>query len=109
MARFGGTKLQSLAMLFAAALLSVSAGACGKKDGDAAKTDNAGDKGAGDKGKPAGDSAKAPAAAGGVFDSLPADTGLVVGFSWSKFKDTNYFKMLEELIPAEGKGMLVQL
>jgi hypothetical protein len=48
----------------------------------------------------------APAATASALDYIPKDTGMVIGFNWSKFKGTKFYDMLVGAVPAEGKKEL---
>jgi hypothetical protein len=55
-----------------------------------------------------GGAAAVQGAAASALDNLPKETGMVVGFSWKKFKDSKIFGMIQENIPPEGKTQLQQ-
>ncbi len=38
-----------------------------------------------------------------ALDYVPKDTGLLLGFNWSKFKGTKFYDMLVAAVPADGK------
>ena len=57
----------------------------------------------------AGGGGKIQGAASAAVDILPKETGLVVGFSWSSFKDSSLYNMLVEAIPQEAKDKLKEV
>lgn len=79
--------LRTVAAVAATALLAFAGSACQKGGG-------------------AGGGGKIEGAAASALDSLPKETGMVVGFSWQKFKGTKFFDMIQSSMPPEGKTQL---
>jgi hypothetical protein len=61
------------------------------------------------KTQPAGSGAgKIEGAAASALDTLPQETAVVVGFSWTKFKESKLYGMLQSVLPEESKQQLQQ-
>jgi hypothetical protein len=56
------------------------------------------------KSGPGGVGGAAAGATGTAMDRLPKETSFVVGFSWTKFKDSKLFTMLQGAMPEESKA-----
>jgi hypothetical protein len=66
-------------------------------------------KGTGGVGGVAGGGSKLEGPAASAMDVLPRETGLVFGFSWTSFKQTNFYPMLTSALPKEGADRLAEI
>jgi hypothetical protein len=85
---------RGLVSLFCAAALVV---ACNKGGGGTGGTGGGGNPLTGGGGGSGGASA---------LDYMPKETGLIIGFNWSKFKGTKFYDMLVAAVPPDGKKEL---
>jgi hypothetical protein len=67
------------------------------------------DKGSGGGLVGGGGAGKIAGAAASAMDILPKETGMVVGFSWSSFKESGFYGMLNSALPKESADVLKQV